>query len=207
MALSVQEARDYIASTTPDNYPKDRFIHSAHVDLYNEGSDADKRRVVEAMETLLTGGVDWEQKMAAAFFKTVGAPSDVVDRLLACYAQHGSAPIADVIGHSWYALNPAQAAAARALFVGDPAHNIALAGAALAHDDGSGWNALAHTIATSDDAAVLAAAFEAAYGASRDDDFYAAMKSRPASLVRATAALMSATSAPKLLDACGIGSN
>lgn len=207
MALSIQQARDYIASTTPDNYPKDRFIHSAHVDLYNDGSDADKQRVVEAMETLLTGGVDWEQKMAAAFFKTVGTPSDVLDRLLAHYARHGGEPIAELLGHSWFALSPAQASAARALFVKDPAQQIALGGAALAHDDGTAWAALASTIASSDDAATLAAAFTAAYSADREDDFYAAMKSRPAPLVRATAALMSVASAPKLLAACGIGSN
>jgi hypothetical protein len=207
MALSVKEARDYMASTTPDNDPKDRFIHSAYVDRYNEGSDDDKRRLVDAMEALLTGGVDWEQKMAAAFFKTVGAAADVLDRLLAHYAQHGGAPIADLLGHSWYALNAAQAAAARSLFVHDPTGQIALAAAALVDDDGSAWDALARTIATSDDAAVLAAAFEGAYSASREDDFFAAMKSRPAPLVRATAALMSATSSSKLLDACGVGRN
>jgi hypothetical protein len=62
-------------------------------------------------------------------------------------------------------------------------------------------------VATSDDAAALAAAFKAAYAAEREDDFFAAMKPRPPELVRATAALLSPASAPKLLAACNLGLN
>jgi hypothetical protein len=206
--MTLDEARDYITATTPDDYPKDRYVHSAHVDLYNQAGDEEKRKLVAAMEALVVSGVEWEQKMAAAFFNTVGVPPEVLDRLLAkaeADGLDGEHPITELLGQMWFALSPAQAAAAWRLFLADPVGRVKLAGAALAHDDaGEAWAALVCAVEASDDPAVLAGAYRGAYSAGREGEFFAAMKAKPERVVRETAALLSMAGAPKLLAACGL---
>lgn len=203
--MRLDEAQQWLTSRAMMGQHAEGIGHSAYVDQYQTGDEATRARLVDAMTQLLVDGDDHDQLLATSFFGRVGAPPDALRDLASLYVARGfegSHPLAKLLGLLTYHLPPDAAAILKAPFNADPLRHFGLAQAVLRHDRrGPTWDTFARVVPHIQDPEELARGFQAAFAAQRVPDYFAMLRRRPASLLRAVASRLDIKSGEDLLTA------
>jgi hypothetical protein len=204
--MTLDEARRLLpASNTGE---ADILGHSVLAEQFEHSSESGRAQLREAMMVLLEEGSARDQRLAEGFFAAVGADADVLQRLAASYVARGwdgRHAVVTVLSRETFHLPADVSVALRRQFVADPVRHFGLAQAVLAHDrHGPSWEAFARAVAQFEELDDLLAAFRCAFVAERESEFFALMRGRPETQVRALAQRMIAGSREKLLAACGL---
>ncbi len=203
--MTLDEARQWLASNASGDRRHEGIGHAGYVDLYETADEATRGKLLDAMTFLLVDGNDSDQLLASSFFARAGAPPPLLRDLATAYVTRkfdGHHPLADLLGRLTYQMSEDVAAILVRQFNADPVRQFGLSYAVLRHDKrGPTWDNFVRALPSIDQADDLVTGFRAAFAAQRVDDYFALLRGRPESLLRAVASRLSHESGQALLAA------
>lgn len=194
--MTLEEARAFLAT---HGWQFNRKEHShpneSLIPAFEASSDADKARMIEAGEVLLTQGNADDQSLAGPFLRSIPLPALAWSRLVAAYTTGSydeAHPVARILETAFEPLSDTDAATLERLFLADPRRNLRIGGVVLKRRPSErAWDALAEVVRSSSDPRDLALAARQAEAVGRVVEFIALMRAKPEAVQRGTVDAMS----------------